>query len=76
MNLMSNGKDLDYFSPEKENMSVEPRSHVENVKDQFLPEMKDPHRIETEQIPPQVHINRNDKSSKEIFNLRVTFHIN
>ena len=67
---MSNGKNVDYFSSEKQNVSNS-GSHVENVKD--LAEIKDPHRVKTEQIPPQVHINRNEKLSKENFKLRAIF---
>ena len=69
---MSNGKNLDYFSPEKENVSSEIGGHVKNVKHMFS-EMKDPHRVETEQIglPPQVHINRNKELGKKNFNILV-----
>ena len=64
---MSNGKNLDYFSPEKENVSPEIGSHVENAQNHFLPEVKDTKRVEAEQVASQFHITRNEKASKEKF---------
>ena len=68
---MSNGKNLDYFSPEKENVSSDIGGHVKNVKHHVFSEMKDPHIVETEQIAPQVHINKNKELGKKNFILLV-----
>ena len=67
---MSNGKDLDYFSPEKENGSSEMADHLKDVRDRLpAAEIKDPHKVETEQIPPRNHNSKKEilKSSKELF---------
>ena len=66
---MSNGKDLDYFSPEKENASSEMMGNLKNVKDRLPEDIKDPHKVETKQIPPRVDISKKEisKSGKKLF---------
>lgn len=60
---MSNGKDLDYFSPAKnhENVSSEILSYVGNRKDHFSSGVEGTERILTEQIPQQVHVNKEER---------------
>ncbi|XP_028397672.1 C2 domain-containing protein 3-like isoform X2 [Dendronephthya gigantea] len=63
INLMSNGKDLDYFSPAKnhENVSSEIRSDVGNRKEHFSSGVKGTERVSTEQIPRQAHVNEKER---------------
>lgn len=61
---MSHGKDLAYFSPEKDYPSS--RHCLDNIGDHnTLPKMKHPNKIETQVTSAQVHVTRDEKSSKK-----------